>query len=177
MFETKNYPKSSVIEAKTPCNKFIYRVIQEGIYPNKNIFSYTLKPNQCRIPHEYVVETTFGRGKAQKTVICSINYQNNMPESKILKQISEIRDKHQTTRSCKTFSDLITQTFNNQDNVTFEELTFTVNLQKFYINYNEINNDIIDLQQQVIIRAMDSEKISRQAYRLIAAIGHDLLQE
>ncbi|CAG8723384.1 19468_t:CDS:1, partial [Racocetra fulgida] len=116
-----------------------------------------------------------------------------------LKQISEIRDKRQT-RSCKPFSDLsnsmqlkrstkfgkellnlfeqqVTQTFNNQDNVTFEGLTFTVNLQKFHINYNEINNESIDLQQQAIIRAMDSEKISRQAYRLIAAIGHNLPRE
>ncbi|CAG8833442.1 2955_t:CDS:2, partial [Gigaspora margarita] len=198
MYEMKNYPKSSVIEAKTSCNKFIYHIIQEGIYPNKNILSYTLKLNQYRIPHDYVVETTFGKGKAQKTVICSINYQNNIPEFKIefiynnhteLKQISEIRDKHQITRSCKPFSNLsnsmqlkhstkfgkelldlfeqqASQTFNNQDNITFEGLTFIVNSQKFYINYNEINNKSIDLQQQAIIRAMDKWAVSNMRQQI-----------
>ncbi|CAG8813608.1 36181_t:CDS:2 [Gigaspora margarita] len=161
MFETKNYPKSSIIEAKTSCNKFKYHIIQEGIYPSKNILAYTLKPNQYRIPHNYVVETTYGRGKSQKTILCSINYQNNIPEFKI-----EF-----------TYNNNNEVIISRSNNVTFEGLTFTVDSQKFRITYKEINTESINLQIQAIIRAMDSEKISGQAYRLISAIGHDLPRE
>lgn len=87
----------------------------------------------------------------------------------------------QLKRSTKFGEDLfeqkVTQTFHNQDNVTFEGLTFTVDSQKFRITYKEINTESINLQIQAIIRVMDSEKISGQAYRLISAIGHDLPRE
>ncbi|CAG8694627.1 463_t:CDS:1, partial [Cetraspora pellucida] len=95
-----------------------------------------------------------------------------------LKQIGKICDKCQTPRSYKPFSDLsnsmqlkhstkfskelydlfeqqVTQTFNSQDKVTFEGLSFMINSQKFYINYKKTNNKSINLKMQAIIKAMD----------------------
>ncbi|CAG8583748.1 17158_t:CDS:2, partial [Racocetra fulgida] len=104
-----------------------------------------------------------------------------------LKQISEIQDKCQTRGCYKPFSDLSNsmQLKHNtkfgeellglfEQKCDFEELTFITNSQKFHITYKEINAENINLQIQAIIRLMNSEKISRQAYRLILAIRYDL---
>ncbi|CAG8821798.1 24406_t:CDS:1, partial [Racocetra persica] len=40
-----------------------------------------------------------------------------------------------------------------------------------------INSGNINLQIQAIIRAINSEKILRQAYRIISAIGYELPRE
>ncbi|CAG8820623.1 11611_t:CDS:1, partial [Racocetra persica] len=83
MSKTNDYPKSSTITVKTSSNTFTYKIIQEGIYPSKEILVYTSKPNQYRILHNYIVETTYGRGKLQRTITCSIQYEDNMPVFKI----------------------------------------------------------------------------------------------
>ncbi|RIB28683.1 hypothetical protein C2G38_2157276 [Gigaspora rosea] len=44
---------------------------------------YTAKPNKYRIPHNYIVKTTFGSNQSQKIITCSIQYQDKMPEFKI----------------------------------------------------------------------------------------------
>jgi len=88
--ESKTYPQSSVIEAKTSSNKFTYRIIQEGIYPNNDILARTLKPNQYKIPDNYIIETTYGKSKTKKTATCFIQYKDNKPEFKIEFQYAEI---------------------------------------------------------------------------------------
>ncbi|CAG8788835.1 12853_t:CDS:2, partial [Racocetra fulgida] len=67
---------SSTIVTKTSSNIFIYDIIQEEIYPNKDILAYTSKPNQYRIPHNYIVKTIFKNNQLKKTITCSIHALN-----------------------------------------------------------------------------------------------------
>ncbi|CAG8484739.1 8961_t:CDS:2 [Cetraspora pellucida] len=60
--------QNSTIVIKTSSNTFTYDIIQVGIYPDKDILAYTLRPNQYRILHDYIVKTTFGHSHSQKTI-------------------------------------------------------------------------------------------------------------
>ncbi|CAG8685264.1 8566_t:CDS:2 [Cetraspora pellucida] len=82
------------------------------------------------------------------------------------------------------FEQQVTQTFNSQDKVTFKELSFTVDSQKFYINYKKTNNKSINLKMQAIIKAMDTisnmrQQINQQMNELILIylIDLNLIQE
>ncbi|RIB06027.1 hypothetical protein C2G38_2218080 [Gigaspora rosea] len=259
MSKISNYTNSTIV-AKTSSNIFTYDIIQIGIYPNKNVLVYTAKPNQYRVPHNYIVKTTFGSKQSQKIITCSIQYQDKTPEFKIefiynnnteivisnksasnaanlyilqyhelasieieqktgqkpipkktklngvyvfelqLEQINKIRDQQSTTKRRKPFEDLgnsmqlkrskyfgnqllnlfeqqASQAFNNDDNVSLEGLIFSVGAQRFHINYEELNSKNIELQKQAVVKAMDIGGISRNTYRLLAAIGHDLPRE
>lgn len=79
MEEVHNYPFDPVIKFKQIGRSFSYKIIKEGIYPNKSSLVYTLLPNKYRIPDNYVVETTWGRSTNQCTVQCFINYNDGKP--------------------------------------------------------------------------------------------------
>ncbi|CAG8816775.1 7900_t:CDS:1, partial [Dentiscutata erythropus] len=117
-----------------------------------------------------------------------------------LEQISKIRDKWSSAKRCKPFEDLgnsmqlkrskkfgnqildlfeeqVLQTFNEEDKVLLEGLIFSVGARRFHINYRELNSKDTDLQKQAVVKAMDIGRVSRNTYRLLAAIGHDLPRE
>jgi hypothetical protein len=75
--EIHNYPFDPIIKFKQPGRSFSYKVIKEGVYPNKSSLAYTLPPNKYRIPDDYIVETTWGKRKC--TVQCLINYSDDKP--------------------------------------------------------------------------------------------------
>ena len=77
--EIHNYPFDPIIKFKQPGRSFSYKVIKEGVYPNKSSLAYTLPPNKYRIPDDYIVETTWGKSKNQCTVQCLINYSDDKP--------------------------------------------------------------------------------------------------
>ncbi|CAG8793291.1 24332_t:CDS:1, partial [Gigaspora rosea] len=59
--EIHNYPADSIIKLNNQIVVFLYKVIKEGIYPNKPLLAYTRPPNKYQIPDDYTVETTCGR--------------------------------------------------------------------------------------------------------------------
>ena len=75
--EIHNYPFDPIIKFKQPGRSFSYKVIKEGVYPNKSSLAYTLPPNKYRIPDDYIVETTWEKSKC--TVQCLINYSDDKP--------------------------------------------------------------------------------------------------
>ncbi|CAI2192018.1 17064_t:CDS:2, partial [Funneliformis geosporum] len=77
--EIHNYPFDLIIKFKQPGHSFSYKVIKEGVYPNKSSLAYTLPPNKYRISNDYIVETTWGKSKNQCTVQCLINYIDDKP--------------------------------------------------------------------------------------------------
>jgi len=77
--EIHNYPIDPIINFKKPGHSFSYKIIKEGIYPNKSSLAYTLPPNKYRIPDDYIIETTWGRGNNRCNVKCFINYIDNKP--------------------------------------------------------------------------------------------------
>ncbi|RHZ69752.1 hypothetical protein Glove_279g49 [Diversispora epigaea] len=57
---------------------FNYIIIKEGIYLDENDKNTNKQFIQCyKIPHNYVVKTTWGRGKKKRTVQCEIEYIDN----------------------------------------------------------------------------------------------------
>ena len=77
--EIHNYPFDPVIKFKQPGRSFSYKIIKEGVYPPSKSLAHTLPPNKYRIPDNYIIETTWGRGKNQHAVQCFIDYNNNRP--------------------------------------------------------------------------------------------------
>ncbi|CAG8830754.1 14646_t:CDS:1, partial [Cetraspora pellucida] len=69
----------STIKWEEDKHSFFYNIIKEGIYPKKLILSMTLAPASYPIPHNYIVQTTWGRGPNKHTVQCSINYIDDKP--------------------------------------------------------------------------------------------------
>lgn len=77
--EVANYPEESIIKWKEDKRSFSYNIIKEGTYPQKSILHKTLSPASYPIPHDYIVQTTWGRGQNKCTVQCSINYIDDKP--------------------------------------------------------------------------------------------------
>jgi len=82
-------------------HSFNYTIIKEGVYPNgalagplknrqensQDSATYNVRKKrpvqQYKIPHGYIVETTWGRALKKKTVRCEINYINEIPHFRI----------------------------------------------------------------------------------------------
>ncbi|PKB93976.1 hypothetical protein RhiirA5_439867 [Rhizophagus irregularis] len=52
--EIHNYPFDPIINFKKSGHSFSYKIIKEGIYPNKSSLAYTLPPNSYQIPDNYI---------------------------------------------------------------------------------------------------------------------------
>lgn len=98
------------------------------------------------------------------------------PFSEITNRMQVIRNKNFGTSLKSNFEDQIKQQFTLNDNVTINELRFTVNNSSFRIVYQSKKNDEVSCQT-AIVRAIDYNKISRASYRSLAAICQDLLRE
>jgi len=77
--EIHNYPFDPIIKFKQQGRSFSYKIIKEGRYPSKAILAYTLPPKKYKIPDNYKIETTWGRGNNQCTIQCLINYVDDKP--------------------------------------------------------------------------------------------------
>ncbi|CAG8732959.1 7797_t:CDS:1, partial [Dentiscutata heterogama] len=105
---------------------------------------------------------------------------DNRKKPNIIKPFSEITNRMQMIR-CRSFStsslasieDQIKQHFSAKDDITINELTFTVNNSKYRIIYQSKNDDEIN-RQLAIVCALDHNRISRSSYRALAAICQDL---
>jgi hypothetical protein len=105
--EDSTYPLDNNIMYRERINKitkrsFNYVIIKEGVYPDKIITGSKSKKRkhklttrngtnnfkkrstqQYKIPHGYVVETTWGRAAKKRTVRCEIDYVNTIPQFRI----------------------------------------------------------------------------------------------
>ncbi|CAG8731534.1 40209_t:CDS:2 [Gigaspora margarita] len=77
--EISNYPKEPNIKWKEDKRSFYYNIIKEGTYSQKSILYKMLSPASYPISHDYIVQTTWGRGKNKCTIQCSINYIDYKP--------------------------------------------------------------------------------------------------
>lgn len=91
--EDSTYPLDNNILYRERVNNitkrsFNYNIIKEGVYPNgmelkSEKTSNTSRKRSFKIPHGYVVETTWGRGAKKRTVCCEIDYINTTPQFRI----------------------------------------------------------------------------------------------
>ncbi|CAB4397684.1 unnamed protein product [Rhizophagus irregularis] len=91
--EDSTYPLDSNILYRERINNitkrsFNYNIIKEGVYPNgmeskSKKTNNTSRKRSYKIPHGYVVETTWGRGAKKRTVCCEIDYINTTPQFRI----------------------------------------------------------------------------------------------
>jgi hypothetical protein len=82
-YEEENYPDSPEITYYGIDRKINYVILQEGTYPPAAELSLTKAPNCFPLPDNYVVKTTWGRGKNCYTVQCSVDYVETIPHYKI----------------------------------------------------------------------------------------------
>ncbi|PKC59226.1 hypothetical protein RhiirA1_445502 [Rhizophagus irregularis] len=104
--EVSTYPINNNILYRERVNKvtkrsFNYVIIKEGVYPNgtqtgpkslqDSVICSSTSNNkrkkrpvqQYKIPHGYIVETTWGRASKKKTIRCEIDYINEIPQFRI----------------------------------------------------------------------------------------------
>jgi hypothetical protein len=82
--EIHNYPHDPIIKFKQSHRSFSYNIIKEGSYPtNELIFAYTSRPGKYKIPDEYIIETTWGKGNNKCVIKCLIDYVDDKPNFQI----------------------------------------------------------------------------------------------
>src|SRR6266496_4953278 len=104
--ECSTYPLNNEIIYKERVNgrtkrSFNYVIIKEGVYSNESITGPKNKKRklstsnngintkrrptqQYKIPHGYVVETTWGQATKKRTVHCEIDYVDKIPQFQIM---------------------------------------------------------------------------------------------
>ena len=83
-----NYPASNVIILNQNGTRYTYTIIKEGYYPQSDILHYTsarsCNNTQFKIPDDYLIQTSWGRGISKHIIQCKINYIEKVPVFKIL---------------------------------------------------------------------------------------------
>ncbi|CAG8810495.1 14613_t:CDS:2, partial [Gigaspora margarita] len=95
------------------------------------------------------------------------------PFKDLTRQMQIIRNKSMSNDLFLDFETRVHSNFNSQDKVELNELVFSVNNQSFRVIYNSQSLDET-IRQMAIIRAMDQQRITRDAYRVLTNISHDL---
>ncbi|CAB4415544.1 unnamed protein product [Rhizophagus irregularis] len=82
------YPISNVITLNQNNTRYTYTIIKEGYYPQNSILQYTsarsCNNTQFKIPDNYLIQTSWGRGASKHVIQCEINYIEEVPVFKIL---------------------------------------------------------------------------------------------
>ncbi|CAJ0921219.1 14144_t:CDS:2 [Entrophospora sp. SA101] len=82
-----NYPASKILQLNQNNTCYTYTIIKEGFYPPSDILQYTslrsCNNSQFKIPDDYLIQTTWGRGSSSHTVQCEINYLEKAANFKI----------------------------------------------------------------------------------------------
>jgi hypothetical protein len=75
------------------------------------------------------------------------------------------------------FQDQSNNYYNQNDTLNLESLKFTTNIKSYEINFGSQNKENKRQKIQAIIQATDQSLISREAYRNLATIEHNLPRE
>ena len=81
------YPISNIITLNQNGTRYTYCIIKEGYYPQSDKLRYTsarsCNNTQFKIPDNYLVQTSWGRGTSKHMIQCEINYVEKVPVFKI----------------------------------------------------------------------------------------------
>lgn len=84
--DQSKYPEANPFSLKQNNTNYTYTIIKEGFYP-KNITHFTSARSrngtQFKIPNNYLVQTSWGRGNQRHTVECEIEYESDEPVFRI----------------------------------------------------------------------------------------------
>uniref|UniRef100_U9TJU4 Uncharacterized protein n=1 Tax=Rhizophagus irregularis (strain DAOM 181602 / DAOM 197198 / MUCL 43194) TaxID=747089 RepID=U9TJU4_RHIID len=82
------YPVSNVITLNQNNTRYTYTIIKEGYYPQNGILQYisarSCNNTQFKIPDNYLIRTSWGRGASKHVIQCEINYIEEVSVFKIL---------------------------------------------------------------------------------------------
>ena len=82
------YPVSNTIVLNQNGTRYTYIIIKEGYYPQSDTLRYTsarsCNNTQFKIPDDYLIQASWGRGTSKHTIQCKINYIEKVPVFKIL---------------------------------------------------------------------------------------------
>ncbi|CAG8817734.1 9576_t:CDS:2, partial [Racocetra persica] len=77
------YPEDNPFSVKQNNTTYKYHIISEGIYPPKNRLCYTSARShnntRYKIPDDYLIQTSWGKGKSKHIIECEIKYELNEP--------------------------------------------------------------------------------------------------
>ena len=81
------YPNFNVITLNQNGTRYTYIIIKEDYYLQNDILCYTsahsCNNTQFKIPNNYLIQTSWGRGTSKHIVQCEINYIEKVPVFKI----------------------------------------------------------------------------------------------
>src|SRR6185369_16683133 len=81
------YPATNILKINQNNTTYTYTIIKEGFYPLNNILKYTFSRSgdntNYKIPDEYLIHASWGRGTSRHTVKCEINDVHTIPIFKI----------------------------------------------------------------------------------------------
>ncbi|GET50379.1 hypothetical protein GLOIN_2v1778530 [Rhizophagus irregularis DAOM 181602=DAOM 197198] len=81
------YPASNIIVLNQNGIQYTYTIIKEGYYPQNDILCYTsarsCNNTQFKIPDNYLIQTSWGRGSSKHIIQCGIIYIEKIPVFKI----------------------------------------------------------------------------------------------
>lgn len=81
------YPENNPFSLKQNNTSYKYHIINEGFYPPKDKICHTSARSrngmQYKIPDNYIVQTSWGRGRSKHVVECEIEYEFDGPIFKI----------------------------------------------------------------------------------------------
>ncbi|GBB93934.1 hypothetical protein RclHR1_22590003 [Rhizophagus clarus] len=84
MFQS-SYPASNILKINQNSTYYTYNIIKEGFYPSNDILCYTSarSSDQFKIPDDYMIHTSWGKGISQHMIRCEISYVESVPVFKI----------------------------------------------------------------------------------------------
>jgi hypothetical protein len=79
------YPEANPFSLKQNNTNYTYTILEEGFYPKSTCFTSARSRTgiQFKVPNNYLVQTSWGRGKLRHTVKCEIEYESDGPVFRI----------------------------------------------------------------------------------------------
>ncbi|KAF0429533.1 hypothetical protein F8M41_005680 [Gigaspora margarita] len=140
------------------------------------------RPQQNKGPC-VICDLSYNPSTTQQTKIFKSQQVDKVYKSNQLKPYNLLNQSAQRNRSKKgallfqnSINKAIPVVFHPTDNVVLHEMAFSINNNYYRFIYNP-NQQFNNFSIQMIVHAMDRERISRSAYRELAAICKDLLRE
>ncbi|RIB00906.1 hypothetical protein C2G38_2256446 [Gigaspora rosea] len=66
--------------------------------------------------------------------------------------------------------------FHSNDNIVLKQAKFEINNHTYIINYGKINSQLVELQKQAIVKSIDHDRISQDAYRSLTKLDESLIR-
>ncbi|CAG8649990.1 3296_t:CDS:2, partial [Dentiscutata heterogama] len=151
---------------------------EKGVYPPKNKLKYTQHPAKYPIPHNYVVRTMYS--KKIYIVECLIVYIDDKPLYQIY--FGEYLDKLRKhilglgKRLLEFVEEEKENFFHPNDSIVLKQAKFEISGHTYNINYGKIDKQQIELQTQAIVKSIDHNRISQEAYRSLARLDETLIR-